>query len=128
MASGLHVGIDENGLGPRLGPLIVTSVVARVADGATAILTDHPVAGLAERLGDSKVMVSHGNVDLGEAWARAVAGRMGCRIDCADDLVDAFSVDSRTELRACCPSQTRAQCWGTDGEAFEAKRPLVRAV
>jgi ribonuclease HII len=128
MASGLHVGIDENGLGPRLGPMVVTSVVARVTDGALPILTEKPTGGLADRLGDSKVMVAHGNMDLGEAWARAVAGRMAHTIDSPDDLVNAISFETRTELRAQCPEHVRDQCWSAEGEAFEANGRLVRAV
>jgi ribonuclease HII len=128
MPSVLHVGIDENGLGPRLGPLIVTSVVARVADGSDAILTAKPEGALAERLGDSKVMVSHGNMDLGEAWARAVVDRMGHKAECPDDLVNAVAFETRTFLRAPCPAHVRDQCWSPDGEVFEANGRLVRAV
>jgi hypothetical protein len=128
MASAVHVGIDENGLGPKLGPLVVTSVVARVADDARARLGETPSGGLAERLGDSKVMVSHGDMDLGEAWARAIAARMGHDVDEPDDLVNALAFETRTDLRARCPSRAREQCWSADGEAFEANGRLVRAV
>jgi len=128
MPSGLHIGIDENGLGPRLGPLIVTSVVARVRPGAEAILTEKPQGGLADRLGDSKVMVAHGDVALGEAWAQAIAHRMKQEAECPDDLVNAIALQTRTDLRASCPAHVREQCWNAEGEAFEAKGRQLRAV
>ena len=38
------VGIDENGLGPRLGPLIVTAVTAHAADEkASKVLLGRPI-------------------------------------------------------------------------------------
>src|SRR5690606_28366082 len=71
-AMGWFIGADENGLGPRLGPMVVTAVLARAAPGAEAIIGKKPRGGLARRLGDSKGLVSHGDIALGEAWARAL--------------------------------------------------------
>src|SRR5262245_55054872 len=72
-----RIGVDENGLGPRLGPLIVTAVLARV-EGFGCRLAARPARGrLGRRLGDSKQLVSHGDVSLAEAWARALVLR-GC--------------------------------------------------
>src|SRR5262245_1713942 len=75
-----RIGADENGLGPRLGPMVVTAVLARVTDDGWRVAGRKPRGGLAERLGDSKQLVSHGDVALGEAWARVLAARGAARI------------------------------------------------
>jgi ribonuclease HII len=130
-----RIGVDENGLGPRLGPMVVTAVLARVTtDEAWRIASRRPRGALAERLGDSKQLVSHGAVALGEAWARALAAR-GCGRSSSsmpfaspDDLVHAFSADDRAALRAPCPSHVEAQCWSAAGDAFVADDAQVRAI
>ena len=72
-----RLGVDENGLGPRLGPLVVTAVVARVTEEGHLVASRRPKGALAKRLGDSKAMIAHGDVALGDAWARAVGRRIG---------------------------------------------------
>src|SRR5262245_59725833 len=67
-----RIGVDENGLGPRLGPMVVTALLARVTDDGFRIASRKPRGALARRLGDSKELVAHGDVALGEAWARAL--------------------------------------------------------
>jgi ribonuclease HII len=133
----VHLGIDENGLGPRLGPLIVTAVTARVGPraGEAADPAKHakaparPRGAMSKRLGDSKKLVSHGDTGLGEAWARAIARRMGAAgTKDPDSLVHAFSLDSQVDLRAPCPGDHRAQCWDETGEAFVADEGLVTQV
>ena len=123
-----RIGVDENGLGPRLGPLVVTAVVARVTEEGHAVASRRPKGALAKRLGDSKAMIAHGDVALGEAWARAVGSRIGVAAMTPDDLIHALALDSKPELRRLCPSHVEAQCWSTDGEAFEAEDKLVRRV
>jgi ribonuclease HII len=140
----VRIGIDENGLGPRLGPLVVTSVVARSHD------TRLPPTGpdghqraeqrargaLRERLADSKKLVSHGDTALGEAWARAIALRAARRadqsnvhvIETPDQLVRALSLDPPEALRSPCPSDHAAQCWSAEGEALVAAPELVRTI
>jgi ribonuclease HII len=122
------MGIDENGLGPRLGPLVVTAVWAKVSPEGAPIAARKPRGALAKRLGDSKDMVSHGDVALGEAWARAIAQRIGLDAKNPDELIHALALDSRVELRKPCPSHVEAQCWNTDREAFEAEQDLVALV
>ncbi|MBX3234047.1 MAG: hypothetical protein KIT84_32945 [Labilithrix sp.] len=76
--TGRHfVGIDENGMGPRLGPLVVTSVLARAAEPSVGLdlATKKPRGALAKRIGDSKRLVAFDDSTLGEAWARALAQR-----------------------------------------------------
>jgi ribonuclease HII len=120
-----RLGVDENGLGPRLGPLVVTAVLARVTEDGHAVASRRPKGALAKRLGDSKAMISHGDVALGEAWARAVGRRIGLTVGSPDDLVHGLILDSKSELRRPCPSHVEAQCWSTEGESFEAEDKLV---
>jgi ribonuclease HII len=129
-----RVGADENGLGPRLGPMVVTAVLARVTGDGFAIAGRAAKGALAERLGDSKKLVSHGDVELGEAWTRALVAR-GCGRDPAgtapsspDALIHNVSVDARGELRSPCPSHVEAQCWSHGGEGFVAPDKLVSAL
>jgi hypothetical protein len=126
-----RVGADENGLGPRLGPMIVTAVLARVSESGWDVASRRPRGALASRLGDSKAMVSHGDVALGEAWTRALVGRACGRPESGvapahpDELVHAVAADSRDHLRSPCPSHVAEQCWSPHGEAFEAPESLV---
>jgi ribonuclease HII len=130
-----RIGADENGLGPRLGPMLVTAVLAEVTDEGWSTVGKKPRGGLAERLGDSKAMVAYGDVALAEAWARALVERGAGRADAGsapvrtpDELVHRISLDDRATLRAPCPSHVEAQCWGTAGEAFSAPDELVRTI
>ena len=123
-----HVGADENGLGPRLGPMVVTGVLARVAPGAEAIVGRKARGKLAERLGDSKGLVAHGDCGLGEAWTRVLvergAGRHA-RAATPDELLDAVCLDERAALKAPCPEHVAAQCWRTDGEALSTSAEVA---
>lgn len=130
-----RIGADENGLGPRLGPMIVTAILARVTPEGDRLAGKKPRGALAERLGDSKALLAHGDVTLGEAWARALASR-GCgRVPftggpdaTTDELVDALSADDRLTLRAPCPGHVASQCWSTEGEPLAAPAALVDLV
>jgi ribonuclease HII len=124
----LRIGVDENGLGPRLGPLVVTAVVARVDEPGRALVGRAPRGALAKRLGDSKAMVAHRDVELGEAWARALIARAGRSASTTDELVRALALESADDLRGACPSHVEAQCWGTEGEPLEADARTLKAV
>src|SRR5438309_5930727 len=94
------VGIDENGLGPRLGPLVVTSVLAHTASGERArdgakVANARPKGALRKRLDDSKRLVSYDDSALGEAWARALAKRMQLAASDPDALIHALALDPR---------------------------------
>jgi ribonuclease HII len=128
MPNHFRVGIDENGLGPRLGPLVVTGVFARVTEEGAITARRKPKGALAKRLGDSKVMVAHGDVALGEAWARALARRLSLDETGPDALLHGLMIDSRADIRKPCPAHVEAQCWSSHTEAFEADGSLVATV
>jgi ribonuclease HII len=126
------VGIDENGMGPRLGPLIVTSVLARVDDGPLAcqgakLVASRPRGAIAKRIGDSKKLVAFEDSTLGEAWARAIAARAGVIAKTPAELIAAVGLDSEATLREPCPSHHADLCWSDEGEAFAADDKAVRA-
>ncbi len=119
-----RVGIDENGLGPRLGPLIVTAAMARVNPEGRRLVQDSSSGAFAERIGDSKGLVRHGDVALGEAWARAVVehGAGAARgAESPNELVHALALDGPEWLRQPCPRHVAAQCWAHKGEGFSEK-------
>ena len=125
----VSIGIDENGLGPRLGPLVVTAVSARTSSAGRERAARKPRGAMRARLGDSKKLVAHGDTALGEAWARAIARRMGLgELESPDALVRALSLDTADALRAPCPDAHLTQCWGTEGEAFAADAKLVATI
>jgi ribonuclease HII len=125
MEETVRLGIDENGLGPRLGPLVVTAISAEALGTAAE---DAPKGAMRARLGDSKRLVGFGDTALGEAWARAIGRRMGIDPASPDALVHAFSLDAPNALRAPCPHEHAEQCWSVTGEAFVADAKLVRKV
>jgi len=118
-----RIGADENGLGARLGPLVVTAVLARVDAGGERLLKRRLPRKIRADLADSKQLVSHGDVALGEAWARVLAG---------DDagsparLFERLSLESGTELRHPCPEHVAEQCWSPSQESFSAPAELVQ--
>jgi ribonuclease HII len=125
-----YLGIDENGMGPRLGPLVVTAVHVRVdrEAGGDKLATSKPRGALAKRIGDSKKLVAFDDSDLGEAWARAIvaftAAQRSERKPFAappltpTDLLSTVALDPERVLRAPCPSHHTDLCWGDEGEAF----------
>jgi ribonuclease HII len=126
-----RIGADENGLGPRLGPMVVTAVLAEVTEEGSVLAGKKARGALGQRLGDSKQLVSHGDVALGEAWARALvqrgAGRTAAsaEVTSPEDLIHAISADEPAALRSPCPSHVEPQCWSAAGEAFTAPKKLV---
>jgi ribonuclease HII len=128
-----RIGVDENGLGPRLGPMIVTAILTRVTPEGCVVARRRPRGALAKRLGDSKEMLSHGDVALGEAWARALVAR-GCgrgsdrSASSPEAIVEAISADGREALRAPCPTHVEPQCWSTEGEVFTAPDDMVATI
>lgn len=125
----LLVGVDENGLGPRLGPLLVTAVSARCTEAGAKAAKKAPVKAMKARLGDSKDLVAHGDVSLGEAWARqALARTTDVTATSPDEVLRAICIDPPEVLRMRCPPEHEAQCWGTKDEPFTADAAMLAAV
>jgi len=120
-----RVGIDENGLGSRLGPLVVTGVLARTTGDGERVLGRKLPRSLRSSLDDSKRLVSHGDVALGEAWARELVMPEATT---PADLFARLSLEGVATLRKPCPQHAEAQCWNAEHEAFEAPPELLRRV
>ncbi len=120
------MGIDENGLGPRLGPLIITGVTVSVTGDGERVASRAPGRSFA-RIGDSKALVTYKDSSLGEAWARALLRRLGRPAKTVDETIHSISLDPRAALRAPCPGDHHHQCWRSD-EAFAADDTLVHQV
>jgi ribonuclease HII len=122
--SEFRIGIDENGLGARLGPLIVTGVLARVDERGERLLRRKLPQRLRGDLDDSKRLVSCRDYSLGEAWARALVEAptpaSSPRPASPVDLFAELSLEGLPALRAPCPDTAEPQCWHTEGEAFMA--------
>lgn len=108
--SELVIGIDENGLGPRLGPLVVTAVAMEVD-------TYEPkkLARALKRRGytDSKDVCAFQSMADGEAKALATVACVRREVPSdLDALVRAVSLEGDTWLRAPCPKSGHEPCWG----------------
>jgi len=125
VATAFRIGVDENGLGSRLGPLIVTAVLARADAEGTQTLSKKLPRSLRGSLDDSKRLVSHADVRLGEAWARELAG---VEVETPSDLFARLSLEGVPKLRARCPRHAEAQCWSSETEAFEAPAALRKRI
>ncbi|MFW2389438.1 MAG: hypothetical protein ACN4G0_13950, partial [Polyangiales bacterium] len=115
MADMLVMGVDENGLGPRLGPLVASSVAIWVPRYDRAALCRR---GLALGLTDSKETGGFGRMGFTESVAMGLIERDSGRVPSSvDELLGLISPGSRERLRVKCPGeQTAAQCWGLDLE------------
>jgi ribonuclease HII len=120
-----HVGVDENGLGARLGPLVVTAVMAEVTAHGRQVLERPPRGKLRLDLDDSKRLVSHSNVELGEAWARELTRDAWST---PEALFQALSLEEPSSLEQHCPGHLRQQCWSAAGEAFAAPAEQRRRI
>lgn len=112
-----HIGADENGLGSRLGPMIVTAVLAEADQAGERFLSRRLPKRMREDLDDSKRLMSHTDVGIGEAWARALTGD-SARSPAA--LFEQLSLEGSSKLREPCPKTAHAQCWSVEREAFVA--------
>lgn len=103
-------GVDENGMGPMLGPLVATAVTLDVKRYDRARLRRR---GLDLGVGDSKQTSAFGKMAHAESLALALAERfLGRAPTEADALLEAFSLEGLLALRGRCPDDSsRAQCW-----------------
>ncbi|HYQ04205.1 MAG TPA: hypothetical protein VER96_36285 [Polyangiaceae bacterium] len=112
-----RVGADENGLGARLGPLVVTAVLARVNERGRRTLSRKLPRAIRADLDDSKRLMSHTDVALGEAWARALSRTKAAS---PAELFEQLSLEGPSKLKRRCESHVAGQCWNEQGEAFLA--------
>jgi len=128
-AASLFAGLDENGMGPLLGPLVVTCVPAEATSDQGARAGLRPASKTQqERAGDSKALVNFHDSRLGEAWARVLLERDTPALRTPDDVVRTLSLHGKEYLEAPCPRGHREQCWGKKGERFEADDDLMALV
>ena len=116
--SGRRLGLDENGLGPRLGPLIVTAALARVEEPGVARFYRKLPKAIRSDLDDSKALVSCHDYSIAEAWARVLVRRNGGAAACPEDLLRDLAGSSIEQIQRTCPKSTRKQCWGAEHETF----------
>jgi ribonuclease HII len=103
------MGVDENGLGPVLGPLVTTAVGLELGRYHTARLSN-----LGRELGvdDSKATAAFGRMAAAEGLALAVLEALhGCLPGDADELLGRLLLDAPELLRERCPEASRPQCW-----------------
>jgi ribonuclease HII len=112
-----HIGADENGLGSRLGPLIVTAVLAETDDAGERFLSRKLPKRMREDLDDSKRLMTHTDVGVGEAWARALTGDVARS---PGELFELLSLEGTNRLQEPCPKAAHAQCWNVGKESFSA--------
>lgn len=112
-----HIGADENGLGSRLGPLIVTAVLAEADPAGERFLSRKLPKRMREDLDDSKRLMTHTDVGLGEAWARALTGD---RARSPAELFEQLSLEGSSRLQLPCPKAAHAMCWTVEREQFGA--------
>jgi ribonuclease HII len=127
----LVVGVDENGLGPRLGPLIATAITLEVACYERA-----PLRRLGARVGitDSKQTSGFGQMAAAEGLALALLETLHGRAPAdMDELLDLVSIDDLGALRSPCPAAAFAQCWSHDvrlptfgGDIARGRKQLAR--
>jgi len=120
-----HIGADENGLGSRLGPLIVTAVLAETDEAGERFLSRKLPKRIREDLDDSKRLMTHTDVGLGEAWARALTRD---RARSPGELFELLSLEGASRLQEPCPKAAHPQCWAVAGEGFAARDEQLRRV
>lgn len=106
------VGVDENGLGPLLGPMICTALSMETppAYDAQALVALGKELGL----GDSKQTSGFGSMRRAEALSLAsVEALTGVLPRDLDGLLEAITLEGTRPMRTRCPSaQTAEHCWG----------------
>ncbi len=104
-------GVDENGLGPLLGPLVVTAVTLEVTRYRPARWLD---VGRDLGIDDSKSTAGFGKMAVAEGLALAVCERLFGRIPShVDELFELFALRGPEALRRRCPRDSEAQCWSS---------------
>ncbi len=103
------VGVDENGLGPLLGPLVTTATTWQVARYQAERLAE---IGRDLGVDDSKSTAGFGQMKLSEGLALAVFEQLFGELPRdVDGLFEGLLLDGPARLKTHCPDTTRAQCW-----------------
>ncbi len=105
------VGIDENGLGPQLGPLIVTAVGLDIEGDYDAQACAQLGQSLA--LGDSKAFSAVGHMQQAEGFTLALCQKLwDTSPSTMDALCDQLIAEGSRSLKRSCPDAlNQRQCW-----------------
>lgn len=115
MARAQHVGVDENGLGPRLGPMVVTGALVALDAPMHEVLA----AGVSSLVSDSKALCAHGDMARVEALVLAILDvHLGLRPRTYAELQAMVGLQDDARLRALCPRGAAPRM------CFEAEVPL----
>ena len=101
----IQIGIDENGLGPRLGPMIVTAV--RMELDLAKVTTRRGFVSATTRagIGDSKEKSAHGAMGAAEARVLAILREhLGIASTSLARLAEVVGLENEASLRSDCPS------------------------
>lgn len=124
-----RAGVDENGLGGQLGPLVVTAVLAEVDPSGARLLSRKLPRALSADLDDSKALVSSRNIQLGEAWCRALVEATTASSPATPrELLERVLLTPEEQQRKRCPTSHAAQCWDTSAEHFQAQGEVLERV
>jgi len=123
-------GVDENGLGPLLGPLVVTAVTLQMSTYRAARFL-----ALGRDLGidDSKSTSGFGKMGSAEGLALAVCEALHGEVPTdVDRLLQLLLLRGPLQLQARCPRDSQAQCWSAPvslpcfGGDVDAGRKVLR--
>lgn len=116
-------GIDENGLGPKLGPLVVTGSLFRIEEDryrpeAFQRAFAPAGAGRGAEVADSKAVMGAGSMARGETTVLAFAALLAGRVPgSAREFLDAVLEPGEAKLLGACPPEAAPMCSG-EGEGF----------
>ncbi len=103
------VGVDENGLGPLLGPLVTTATTWQLSRYQATRVAD---VGRALGVDDSKTTAGFGQMKLAESLTLAVLEKLTGQVPRdVDGLFGGLLLDGPLLLRGHCPKTSLAQCW-----------------
>lgn len=101
----------------------MTAVLARVNERGRRTLSRKLPGAIRADLDDSKRLLTHTDVALGEAWARALSDQQATS---PAQLFEQLSHEGSAKLQKLCESHVAGQCWNDRGEAFLADASEVR--
>jgi hypothetical protein len=100
----VQIGIDENGLGPRLGPMIVTAVRLELDPEKLATRRGYLAAATRAGIGDSKEHSAHGAMGPCEARVLSMLKvHLGLEARSLAHLAETVGLEEPDALRADCP-------------------------